>query len=471
MAAQEGVVATISPLNETVLLFEDTINRGILAIGPYSLSLLTSLLIIEVVVLALLWAADGGPQLGKAIQRIFVVTILSGLLLNGGQNYKDAVDVVRRSAEAVGGKTGAGSRVGGVPGQAEVEPLSVRQPDSIIERGFLLVGKQVAESSSGVFGILAGGFTLLLAFMTLMAFAVLALVCAVTYIELQLLMVCGMILLPFGVFRPTAFLAEKVFGMIVSFAVRILVLSVMIGIANDRLTTVGPADISNWPHMVNLAVLALLLSVLGWHAPSMAASLLTGTPSLNPGAAMATGAAMVGSSAMRVVGSAASAPYAAGAGAVAGALAGGASALGGFMRGGGSGSSPTPPTLPSLGGDGGVPKPNSSAMPKGGDSSSFPGGSGANGPLSTASAASQRSFVGAALKGGLATGAGAVLGAVGGTGSAAIAQLAGGKNRAVGGAFSPAAYFNSVIKHAGAGALDVGKNVGQKMANPNESKK
>jgi type IV secretion system protein TrbL len=371
---QEGLLEKISPFNETITLFENTINQSILSIGPYSVNLLITLLTIEVVVIALLWASSGGPQLGKALQRIIVVSLIAGFLLNSDtkspapQNYKDAVGVVVRSAEFLGSRAAAGAGApvpGGKKAQgpggvtAKYTPLSVRAPDTILQRGFDLVGKQ-AFKSVGVMNFATGVFLLLLAFATVMTFALLALVCALTYIELQLLMVCGLVLLPFGVFRPTAFLAEKVFGLIIAFAIRILVLSLIIGIADARLGAITPADIINIPHMITLLVMALVLCVLAWHAPSLAAGLLTGTPNLSPAQAVGSGAAMVGSQAVRAAGALAASPVVAAAGVATGAVAGG---LGAFesltgKRGGGgdvlsglnkTGADFVPPKPPSAG--------------------------------------------------------------------------------------------------------------------------
>lgn len=359
---EEGFIEKLSPFNETITVFENTINQGILAIGPYTLKLLTALLTIEVVVVALLWASSGGVQLGKALQRLFVVTLIAGLLFNNGQNYKDAVGVVKDSAEFVGSRVAARAHehVSGSP-QASYTPLSVREPDTILQRGFELVGKQVFESTGSVWSLATSLFIVLLAFGTLMAFALLALVCALTYIELQLLMVCGLVLLPFGAFRPTAFLAEKVFGLIVAFAVRILVLSLMIGVADARLGTLTAADTTNIPHMITLLVLVLVLCVLAWHAPSLAAGLLTGTPNLSPGQGVATGAAMVGSQVARTAGFVAATPALAAAGAAAGVVAGymGAADAASFRRAQGPGgtnlSGPNPPgsdaSAPNSGGD------------------------------------------------------------------------------------------------------------------------
>ena len=140
----------------------------------------------------------------------------------------------------------------------------------------------------------------------------------------------GFVLVPFGLFGRTAFLAEKVLGNVVSSGVKILVLAVIIGIGS---TIFGQFTSGfNNPPTINdaltliLAALSLLgLSIFG---PGIANGLIAGGPQLGAGAAVGTGLAVAG------VGAAGAALAAGGVGAAGGAIAG--TARGGAAVAGGA---------------------------------------------------------------------------------------------------------------------------------------
>jgi type IV secretion system protein TrbL len=61
---------------------------------------------------------------------------------------------------------------------------------------------------------------------------ILAIQLFVTLIEFKLTTLAGFVLIPFGVFAQTVFLAERVLGNVVSSGVKVLVLAVVIGIGS-----------------------------------------------------------------------------------------------------------------------------------------------------------------------------------------------------------------------------------------------
>ena len=163
----------------------------------------------------------------------------------------------------------------------------------------------------------------------------------VTLIEFKLTTLAGFVLVPFGLFGRTAFLAEKVLGNVVSSGVKVLVLAVIVGIGSTIFSqfTSGfnnPPTIDDALTLI-LAALALLgLSIFG---PGIANGLIAGGPQLGAGAAVGTGLAVAGIGAAGV-GLAAGGLGAAG-GAIAGTARAGASVAGGataaFRAGGLSG--------------------------------------------------------------------------------------------------------------------------------------
>ena len=118
----------------------------------------------------------------------------------------------------------------------------------------------------------------------------------VSLIEFKLTTLAGFVLVPFGLFGRTAFLAEKVLGNVVSSGVKILVLAVIIGIGSTifgQFTSgIGRPPTINDALTLILAALSLLgLSIFG---PGIANGLIAGGPQLGAGAAVGTGLAAAG---------------------------------------------------------------------------------------------------------------------------------------------------------------------------------
>src|SRR5258708_16235550 len=89
------------------------------------------------------------------------------------------------------------------------------------------------------------------------------------------------IFLPFGLLSPTKFLAEKAIGAVVSASVKLMVLGLVTAIIDPVLSSIrfaGPEITFNELWSVFLTVCALMF--LCWKAPSLAGSLLGGSPHL-----------------------------------------------------------------------------------------------------------------------------------------------------------------------------------------------
>lgn len=134
-------------------------------------------------------------------------------------------------------------------------------------------------------------FVLLLAWLVvLLAFFILAVQLFVTLIEFKLTTLAGFVLVPFGLFNKTAFLAEKVLGNIVASGVKVLVLAVIVGIgatlfSQFTLSAPNPPTIDDALSLVLASVALLGLSIFG---PGIAAGLGSGAPQLGAGAAVGT---------------------------------------------------------------------------------------------------------------------------------------------------------------------------------------
>ena len=128
------------------------------------------------------------------------------------------------------------------------------------------------------------------------SFFIMAIQLFVTLIEFKLTTLAGFVLVPFGLFGRTAFLAEKVLGNVVSSGVKVLVLAVIVGIGSTIFGqfTSGfnnPPTIDDALTLILAALSLLGLSIFG---PGIANGLIAGGPQLGAGAAVGTGLAVAG---------------------------------------------------------------------------------------------------------------------------------------------------------------------------------
>ncbi len=144
----------------------------------------------------------------------------------------------------------------------------------------------------------------------LFSFFLLGIQCFLVYVEFYIVAILSLILLPFGVFRHTAFLAEKAFGAVLAHGIKLMVLAFVIAIAQPVLQQITlPADF--WLRDAWCTLLAAMaICFLAWHAPGMAAGLLAGSPTLSAGQAFggaleAGGAVALGAAGIAAAGRAA----------------------------------------------------------------------------------------------------------------------------------------------------------------------
>jgi type IV secretion system protein TrbL len=168
----------------------------------------------------------------------------------------------------------------------------------------------------------------------LLAFFILAVQLFVTLIEFKLTTLAGFVLIPFGLFGKSAFMAERVLGNVVSSGIKVLVLAVIIGIGSTLFSEFTAGFGGATPTIddaMAIVLAALSLLGLGIFGPGIANGLVSGGPQLGAGAAIGTGLAAGG---MVMAGGAALGAAAGGAGALAGGAA--AAARGGAALAGGA---------------------------------------------------------------------------------------------------------------------------------------
>jgi type IV secretion system protein TrbL len=252
---------------------------------------------IDIALAGLFWAmAPDEDVLARLIKKTLYIGAFAFIL----GNFNNLAQIVFNSFAGLGLKAGGGS----------LSQAQLLEPGHFAQIG-IDAGKPILDSITGLMGF-ASFFEnfvqiviLLIAWLiVIISFFVMAIQLFVSLIEFKLTTLAGFVLVPFGLFGRTAFLAEKVLGNVVSSGVKILVLAVIIGIGQQIFGqfTSGfnnPPTISDALTLI-LASLSLLgLSIFG---PGIANGLIAGGPQLGAGAAIGTGLAAAGLGAAGAVG-------------------------------------------------------------------------------------------------------------------------------------------------------------------------
>jgi type IV secretion system protein TrbL len=280
------------------------------------------LIAIDITLAGLFWAMSPDEDV---IARLIRKTLYIGLFAFIIGNFNALAQVVFNSFAGLGLEAGGGT----------LTQAQLLQPGNLAQIG-INAGMPILTAVSGMMGFTSffSNFVqiavLFVAWLiVILSFFVMAIQLFVTLIEFKLTTLAGFVLVPFGLFGRTAFLAEKVLGNVVSSGIKVLVLAVIIGIGS---TIFGQFTTGfNNPPTINDALTLILASLslfgLSIFGPGIANGLIAGGPQLGAGAAVGTGLAAFG------LGAAGVATSMAGGRALGGAIAGTAHAAAGAAGG------------------------------------------------------------------------------------------------------------------------------------------
>jgi len=162
----------------------------------------------------------------------------------------------------------------------------VKDPSSIIAQAFIvtqpIATKINALSWYDVGSLFMYGWAYIF---TILAFFMLAIQVFITYLEFYLVAALSLVLVPFGVFKHTAFIAERAFGSVISFGVKLMVLAFIIAAAQPVLASIALPAVPSWQQAYMVMLAGLAIAFLAWHAPGIAAGMISGGPSLTAGSA------------------------------------------------------------------------------------------------------------------------------------------------------------------------------------------
>ena len=271
-------------------IFTSYIDSGFGLLGGEVAFIATTLIVIDVTLAALFWAWGADDDI---IARLVKKTLFVGVFAYIISNWNNLARIVFESF------AGLGLMASGTGFSA----ADLLRPGRVAQTG-LEAGRPLLESISDLMGWVAVFENLVqilcLFFawaLVILAFFILAVQLFVTLIEFKLTTLAGFVLIPFGLFGKTAFMAERVLGNVISSGIKVLVLAVIIGIGSTLFGqfTAGFGGVTpTIDDAMAIVLAALSLLGLGIFGPGIASGLVSGGPQLSAGAAIGTGFAVGG---------------------------------------------------------------------------------------------------------------------------------------------------------------------------------
>ncbi|WP_129139880.1 P-type conjugative transfer protein TrbL [Modicisalibacter coralii] len=271
-------------------VFTSYIDSGFGLLGGEVAFIATTLIVIDVTLAALFWAWGADDDI---IARLVKKTLFVGVFAYIIGNWNNLARIVFDSF------AGLGLMASGTGFSA----ADLMRPGRVAQTG-LDAGRPLLDSISDLMGYWSffENFIqiacLLFAWaLVILAFFILAVQLFVTLIEFKLTTLAGFVLIPFGLFGKTAFMAERVLGNVISSGIKVLVLAVIIGIGSTLFSQFTAGFGGATPTIddaMAIVLAALSLLGLGIFGPGIATGLVSGGPQLGAGAAVGTGLAAGG---------------------------------------------------------------------------------------------------------------------------------------------------------------------------------
>ena len=325
--------------NELMAVFSNTVSAGFSALqGPVN-GVFGLMIVLVTALTGIQWALSSNREvLASGFGKVLLIGAFAWLI-NDWQALSETF---------YAGFLELGLTAGG----GDLSRADFLNPGAILAEGWRIVkalGDTPApvENPLDIAGNLTDALILGLAMIGIMlAFAVLALQIIVSLVEFKIVTLGGFILLPFGIWSKSAFLAERPLGYVVSSGLKVLALAIVVSGARTIFDQLQPSTNPDIYEALTILVAAILLAMLAVFIPNLASALVTGGPALGAGALVTGGLAVGGAGLLAGVGLV-------GAGGAAARLAGPARAASGAgagrstpPSGSGAPSSPSSPSSP-----------------------------------------------------------------------------------------------------------------------------
>jgi type IV secretion system protein TrbL len=335
--------------NDLMTVFSGTISAGFSSLaGPVN-GIFGLMIGLVVALTGLQWAVSSNRDvLAGAFSKILVIGAFAYII----NDWQGLSETIFAGFMQIGLTAGGGS----------ISAADFLNPGAVIETGWEIVkaigdAPTVTENPLDVIGNLVDAILIGVSMLGIMiAFSVLALQIIVTLLEFKIVTLGGFILLPFGIFSKTSFMAERPLGYVVAAGLKVLALAIVVSGAQTIFAQLMPSPEPDIYEALTILTAAIILAMLSLFAPNLAAALVSGGPALGAGAlsvgglavGAAGGAAIAGTMASGAAGAGAASQIATSARAAAGAAAGKPPGLGPSMGpSGGSNPPGTPPSSPS----------------------------------------------------------------------------------------------------------------------------
>jgi type IV secretion system protein TrbL len=299
-------MADLNIIDQFMTAFIRYIDSGFGLLGGDVRFLTTTLIGIDITLAGLFWAMGGEQDvIGRFIRKVLYVGVFAFIL----NSFSTLVTIIFNSFASIGLTAGGGT----------LSADDLLKPGRLAGTGFSAAWPLLQQASNMMgFASFFDNFltiaVLLFAWaIVVIAFFVIAVQMFVTIIEFKLTSLAGFVLVPFALWNRTSFLAERVLGNVVSSGIKVMVLTVIVGIGSGFFAQFTAALQGHDPDIgqaMSLVLASLSLFGLSIFGPSIATGLVAGAPQLGAGAALGTtagavGLTMVGAGAARAVGGAA----------------------------------------------------------------------------------------------------------------------------------------------------------------------
>jgi len=258
--------------DEITRAFLSAFEAGTLSLGAYSLPLLGAFAL-----MGWYWnfgraLAHGGGMLADALASALLYAVNIGvaywLLVNLSGMATAAYQTFLQWGMAAGGSAASGVLL---------------TPSTVVDIGFQVAAplQDAADRMTGWFGLWNFGKIMQLdvaSTIIVFSFPLVAVALMMTQIEYHLSVMLGAVLIPFGIFGPTAFLTEFSLGWITGNLLRVLVTAVLVGVGfplfSSQVTalTAGGSDPTMYSALI-VAMVSLLYAGMCWWVPNKAASM------------------------------------------------------------------------------------------------------------------------------------------------------------------------------------------------------
>lgn len=269
----------IQILTQILDTFNAVFGTGKGALLSWAMYIAGALAIIEITLLGGFHALKGGEEsiIPPLIKKILTISFF--IFLVQGTARSGLAETVLDGFVAVGLKAG-GSGVS----------FNMKDPSSLILSGFM-AADPIYETISNMSPLAVGDK--LMAYgcyvIVLFAYVVMAAQVLITFIEFGIVSTLGIILLPFGISKHTAFLSEKAIGAIIAFGIKLMVLAFVIAVIQPVLLAIPPLGADpTFTQMMGLAATVAVIAFIVAQAPGVASAVLSGSPSLSASVAAGT---------------------------------------------------------------------------------------------------------------------------------------------------------------------------------------